>query len=233
VTFPLRQGRLFGQLVRRRGGEQIYWCEPDMGATHALRRLVTDMETFRALFRADAVRVCDSLDSLQEGRPILPGSGLGNLEGTPQIYFLDSGYARLIENWLVFERCNFDPGKVKPMSRSVFDAHPGSAPISEAFRQPARRYPTVDIDDGEWKTFVDALKDFKRSGRYDPFIQVHSDHLEAIHSLTGRNVNFLPWHRVFLLELNRLIQDPHRQPDGGLPVFLVLDDRCAASRPPG
>ena len=63
----------------------------------------------------------------------------------------------------------------------------------------------------EKRRFVDAVLELKRSGRYDAFVTTHNafilgdtDHGER----TGhRSPSFLPWHRRFLLEFERALQE--------------------------
>ncbi|GGW36942.1 tyrosinase [Streptomyces lucensis JCM 4490] len=86
---------------------------------------------------------------------------------------------------------------------------------------------------GERRRFVDALLTVKRRGEYDEFVRLHIDYytadgedgLRAAHMAPS----FLPWHRRFLLELERAL----RRVDSSVtvPYWDWTRDRTTASVP--
>ncbi|MFF8725513.1 tyrosinase family protein [Streptomyces sp. NPDC015171] len=71
---------------------------------------------------------------------------------------------------------------------------------------------------GERRRFVDALLEVKRRGEYDEFVRTHIAHYapDGEHQLRSAHMapSFLPWHRKFLLELERAL----RRVDGSVTV---------------
>lgn len=67
------------------------------------------------------------------------------------------------------------------------------------------------LDAGERARFVAALLAVKRSGRYDLFIRTHIDRMygdsDRGERIGHRSPSFLPWHRQFLLEFERALQE--------------------------
>ncbi|MEU3981352.1 tyrosinase family protein [Streptomyces sp. NPDC026672] len=86
---------------------------------------------------------------------------------------------------------------------------------------------------GERKRFVDALLELKRRGEYDEFVRTHVDFfvgdgdkgLRAAHMAPS----FLPWHRRFVLELERALR--RVDPSVTVPYWDWTRDRTATSVP--
>ncbi|MCX4575054.1 tyrosinase family protein [Streptomyces sp. NBC_01571] len=70
----------------------------------------------------------------------------------------------------------------------------------------------------ERRRFVDAMLEIKRRGEYDEFVRMHIDHYVADGDRGLRTAHmapsFLPWHRRFLLDLERAL----RRVDSGVSV---------------
>ncbi|MGW4914197.1 tyrosinase family protein [Streptomyces sp. NPDC004270] len=86
---------------------------------------------------------------------------------------------------------------------------------------------------GERKRLVDAFLEVKRRGEYDEFVRMHIDHYTADGERGLRTAHmapsFLPWHRRFLLELERAL----RRVDGSVtvPYWDWTRDRTTSSVP--
>ncbi|MFI9616324.1 tyrosinase family protein [Streptomyces sp. NPDC052023] len=86
---------------------------------------------------------------------------------------------------------------------------------------------------GERRRFVNALLELKRRGEYDEFVRMHI----AYYVSDGENglrtahmaPSFLPWHRQFLLELERALQ--RQDPSVTVPYWDWTRDRAATSTP--
>ncbi|MFG3657437.1 tyrosinase family protein [Streptomyces sp. NPDC047706] len=86
---------------------------------------------------------------------------------------------------------------------------------------------------GERRRFVNALLELKRRGEYDEFVRMHI----AYYVSDGENglrtahmaPSFLPWHRQFLLELERALQ--RLDPSVTVPYWDWTRDRAATSTP--
>jgi tyrosinase len=66
------------------------------------------------------------------------------------------------------------------------------------------------LTSSERRRFVDALLEVKRRGEYDEFVRTHIEHFvpDGENGLRTAHMapSFLPWHRMFLLELERALQ---------------------------
>ncbi|KOX01424.1 MULTISPECIES: tyrosinase family protein [Streptomyces] len=86
---------------------------------------------------------------------------------------------------------------------------------------------------GERRRFVNALLTLKRRGEYDEFVRLHIDFYttDGEHGLRTAHMapSFLPWHRRFLLELERAL----RRVDSSVtvPYWDWTRDRTTASVP--
>lgn len=86
---------------------------------------------------------------------------------------------------------------------------------------------------GERKRLVKAFLEVKRRGEYDEFVRMHIDHYTADGDDGLRTAHmtpsFLPWHRRFLLELERAL----RRVDGAVtvPYWDWTKDRTTSSVP--
>ncbi len=68
----------------------------------------------------------------------------------------------------------------------------------------------------EIETFVSALKELKRRGRYDLYVLQHA---RAVMSNIHRCAAFLPWHRQLLLELEQELQEISGDPNLAIPYW--------------
>jgi len=80
----------------------------------------------------------------------------------------------------------------------------------------AIRKNAAQLTDHEIETFVAALKELKRSGRYDQYVLQHA---QAIMHNIHRCSAFFPWHRQLLLELEEELQEISGDPNLGLPYW--------------
>jgi tyrosinase len=90
------------------------------------------------------------------------------------------------------------------------------------------------LSQGEWEAFLDALEAVRRRGAdkptYADFVKVHVDgmvgpgmHSWGVHSMAGmRGRNFLSWHRWYLLEFERRLQEENA--DVAIPYWDWLAD---------
>jgi tyrosinase len=86
----------------------------------------------------------------------------------------------------------------------------------------------------EWDAFIDVLEAVRRRGARKPtyadFVKVHVDamigpgmHSWGVHSMAGmRGRNFLSWHRWYLLQFERRLQEEH--PDVAIPYWDWIAD---------
>ncbi|MDQ0748567.1 tyrosinase [Streptomyces africanus] len=83
------------------------------------------------------------------------------------------------------------------------------------------------------RRFVKALLELKRRGEYDEFVRMHIAHFSADgeHGLRTAHMapSFLPWHRQFLLELERALR--RVDPSVTLPYWDWTRDRTTTSVP--
>ncbi|MGW1538928.1 tyrosinase family protein [Streptomyces sp. NPDC002309] len=86
---------------------------------------------------------------------------------------------------------------------------------------------------GEKRRFVDALLALKRRGEYDEFVRMHIEYYVADGERGLRTAHmapsFLPWHRQFLLELERALQ--RLDPSVSVPYWDWTRDRGTTSTP--
>lgn len=68
----------------------------------------------------------------------------------------------------------------------------------------------------EIETFVAALKELKRSGRYDVYVLQHA---QAVMSNIHRCSAFLPWHRQLLVDLEKELQEVSGDPNLAIPYW--------------
>ena len=85
------------------------------------------------------------------------------------------------------------------------------------------------LTDTELADFIDALNALKTSGEYDDFVARHHDAMnvatlmpgettaDTLRNIAHRGPSFLPWHRVFLRELETLLRS--KKPGVMLPVL--------------
>ncbi|MES2063567.1 MAG: tyrosinase family protein [Bacteroidota bacterium] len=114
----------------------------------------------------------------------------------------------------------FIAGKYRFASRAdkdtvlvVTDAASGMVLFEQAMMVRVRRNAN-DLSDHERKRFLDALFDFNKSGQYELFCDIHND---DGYGEAHRRYGFLPWHRAFLLDLERQLQIKY--PDVTLPYW--------------
>ncbi len=89
------------------------------------------------------------------------------------------------------------------------------------------------LNRAERRRFVGALLRLKKSGEYDEFVRMHMDHyvpdgetgLRAAHMAPS----FLPWHRMYLLELERALR--RVDPAVTIPYWDWTRDRTTSSAP--
>ncbi|MFD7437198.1 tyrosinase family protein [Streptomyces sp. NPDC059861] len=85
----------------------------------------------------------------------------------------------------------------------------------------------------EKRRFVDALLGLKRRGEYDEFVRMHIEYYVSDGERGLRSAHmapsFLPWHRQFLLELERALQ--RLDPSVTVPYWDWTRDRRATSVP--
>jgi tyrosinase len=88
---------------------------------------------------------------------------------------------------------------------------------SEARQRPTKKVATdvfvrkrlnqKDMNDEQRELYKSAINKLIESGEYGEFAGIHSDRTLDIHSSTTTNHRFLPWHRIYLLELERKMND--------------------------
>ncbi len=85
----------------------------------------------------------------------------------------------------------------------------------------------------EQRRFVNALLEVKRRGEYDEFVRMHIEYFSADgeHALRAAHMapSFLPWHRRFLLDLERALR--RVDPSVTLPYWDWTRDRTTTSAP--
>ena len=80
----------------------------------------------------------------------------------------------------------------------------------------AIRKNAANLTSSEMDTFVAALKELKRSGRYDLYVLQHA---QSVMSNIHRCAAFLPWHRQLLWELERELQEIANDPNLAIPYW--------------
>ncbi|WP_156726952.1 tyrosinase MelC2 [Streptomyces apocyni] len=83
----------------------------------------------------------------------------------------------------------------------------------------------------EKRRFVDALLELKRSGRYDEFVTTHNGFImsdtDQGERVGHRSPSFLPWHRRFLIDFERQLQEV--DPEVALPYWDWTVDRTPSA----
>ena len=94
-----------------------------------------------------------------------------------------------------------------------------------------------DLTAAEQLAYVNGVKAMKSSGTYDTYTQIHNDAM--MHSTSnGSNAAhmgpaFLPWHREFILRLEKGIQTALGNPQFGLPYWDWAADSALSNSTPG
>lgn len=78
-----------------------------------------------------------------------------------------------------------------------------------------------DLTNSEKTQLIDAIKALKANGKYDQYVLRHA---QAPSSNIHRCPAFLPWHRQFLLEYEKELQDISGNSDLGLPYWNWTED---------
>jgi tyrosinase len=79
--------------------------------------------------------------------------------------------------------------------------------------------------DDEYKLLKTAIKKTMESDQYAKFVTIHSQYMYSIHSADSINQRFLPWHRVFLVEYEKLLnsimktENPDKDYDIAIPYW--------------
>jgi len=83
-----------------------------------------------------------------------------------------------------------------------------------------------DLSATEKSQLADAIKALKANGNYDQYVMRHA---QAQMSNIHRCPAFLPWHRQFLLEYEKELQDLSGNPDLGLPYWNWAEDQASGN----
>jgi len=83
----------------------------------------------------------------------------------------------------------------------------------------------VDLDDAQRDALVNAFLSLKSDGKYDKYADQHNDYFDTAHG----NPFFYPWHRKFLSNLEKELQD--YDPDIGLPYWDSTQQQSTTGLP--
>ena len=105
--------------------------------------------------------------------------------------------------------------------------------IEKAF--PIRERKNINkLNDDEKSTLISALEESIKSGEYAKLVTLHSQYMFDIHSFGGAahtNLRFLPWHRVYLVKLEEMLNTtmkqlhPGKEYNIGFPYWDWVHDR--------